>query len=87
MITICDYEHILVHMKIGGTEIAKLAFIGGSIATLGDGIAALAAGLTLEALKQDYKTKKNSRTASIKSTKNQLDYFINELVKIRNNIG
>jgi len=68
-------------------EIAKLAFIGGSIATLGDGIAALAAGLALEALKQDYKTKKNSRTASIKSTKNQLDYFINELVKIRNNVG
>ncbi|AIQ39650.1 translation initiation factor 2 [Paenibacillus sp. FSL R7-0297] len=65
-------------------EIAQLAFIGGSIAALGDGIAALAAGLALDALKQDYKTKKNSRTASIKSTKNQLDYFINELIKIRN---
>lgn len=65
-------------------EIAQLAFIGGSIAALGDGIAALVAGLALDALKQDYKTKKNSRTASIKSTKNQLDYFINELIKIRN---
>ncbi|WP_249435996.1 translation initiation factor 2 [Paenibacillus sp. Marseille-Q4541] len=68
-------------------EIAKLAFIGGSITTLGDGITALAAGLAFEALKQDYKTKKNSHSSSIKSTKNQLDYFINELVKIRNNVG
>lgn len=68
-------------------EIAELAFIGSSIATLGDGIAALAAGLALEALKQDYKTKKSSRAASIKSTKNQLDYYIKELVKIRNNVG
>ncbi|WIV17255.1 translation initiation factor 2 [Paenibacillus polygoni] len=68
-------------------EIAKLAFIGSSIATLGDGIAALAAGLALEALQQDYKTKNNNRTASIKSTKKQLDHFINELVKIRNNVG
>lgn len=68
-------------------EIAKLAFIGGSIATLGDGIAAYAAGLALDALKQDYQTKKNSRTATIKSTKNQLDYFINELIKIRKNVG
>jgi NhaP-type Na+/H+ or K+/H+ antiporter len=65
-------------------EIAKLAFIGASIATLGDGIAALAAGLALDALEQDYKTKNNSRNASNKSTKNQLDYFINELIKIRN---
>lgn len=68
-------------------EIAKLAFIGGSIATLGDGISALAAGLALDALKQDAKTKSNSRNASNKSTKNQLDHFINELVRIRNTIG
>lgn len=61
-------------------EIAKLAFIGGSIATL-------AAGLALEALKQEAKTKSNNRNASNKSTKNQLDYFIDELVKIRNTIG
>jgi hypothetical protein len=68
-------------------EIAKLSFIGGSISTLGDGISALAAGLALDALQQDYKTKNNSRTASIKSTKNQLDYFIDQLVKMRNIVG
>lgn len=68
-------------------EIAQLAFIGGSIAALGDGISALAAGLALDALKQDYKTQKNNRTASIKSTTKQLDYFINELVKIRKIVG
>lgn len=68
-------------------EIAKLAFIGGSIATLGDGIAALAAGLALDALKQDVKTKSISHKSSNNSTKNQLDYFINELVKIRNIIN
>lgn len=76
-----------INKDLRDIEIAKLAFIGSSIATLGDGIAALAAGLALDALKQDYKTKKNTRTASIKSTKNQLDYFINELVKIRNIVG
>lgn len=68
-------------------EIAQLAFIGGSLAALGDGIAALAAGMALDALKQDYIAKKNTRNVSIKSTKSQLDYFINELVKIRKTIG
>ncbi|KAA8999685.1 translation initiation factor 2 [Paenibacillus spiritus] len=68
-------------------EIAKLAFIGGSIAAIGDGIAALAAGLALDALKQDYAAKKKNPTVSIKSTKTQLNYFINELVKIRNKVG
>lgn len=68
-------------------EIAKLAFIGGSIVTIGDGIAALAAGLALDALNQDTKTNDNNRKAHIKSTKNQLDHFINELVKIRNIVG
>lgn len=74
-----------IDKELRDIEIAKLAFIGGSIAALGDGISALAAGLALEALQQDYNNKRNSPTASVKSTKNQLDYFINELVKIRNN--
>ena len=76
-----------IDKELRDIEIAKLAFIGGSIATLGDGIATLAAGLALDALQQEYKTKNNSRNASSKSTKNQLDYFINELVKIRNIVG
>ncbi|WP_138751635.1 translation initiation factor 2 [Paenibacillus sinopodophylli] len=66
-------------------EIAKLAFIGASIATLGDGIAALAAGLELESLEKNYQIQSNSRqTPGVDSTKIQLDYFINELVQIRN---
>ncbi|GKU79603.1 translation initiation factor 2 [Paenibacillus sp. L3-i20] len=66
-------------------EIAKLAFIGASIATIGDGIAALAAGLALDALQQDYQALNNKRnSAVIGSSQEQLDYFINELVKIRN---
>ncbi|WP_139998032.1 translation initiation factor 2 [Paenibacillus paridis] len=65
-------------------EIARLAFIAASIVTIGDGIATLAAGLTLESLEQDYKMKNNSRQVINVSTKNQLDYFINELVEIRN---
>lgn len=69
-------------------EIAKLAFIGASIATIGDGIAALAAGLALEALQQDAQTLNNSRNSAVTgSTQEQLDYFINELVKIRNVVG
>lgn len=66
-------------------EIAKLAFIGASIAALGDGIGALAAGLALESLEKDYYTQNNSRHATrVESTKVQLDHFINELIQIRN---
>lgn len=70
-------------------EIAKLAFIGASIATLGDGIAALAAGLALEALEENFQSQSGSRNVhkDVGSTQRQLDYFINELIKIRNNAG
>jgi hypothetical protein len=68
-------------------EIAKLAFIGASIATLGDGIAALAAGMALDALEQDYRTQNNSRhVPDTGSNQRQLDYFINELIQIRNSV-
>lgn len=66
-------------------EIARLAFIGASIAAIGDGIAALAAGLELESLEKNYLIQSNSRHASgIESNITQLDYFINELIHFRN---
>ena len=69
-------------------EIARLAFLGASIATLGDGIAALAAGLALDALEQDFQGQNRSRNLlDGGSTQRQLDHFINELIKIRNTVG
>lgn len=80
-----------VNKELRDIEIAKLALIGASIATLGDGISALAAGLALDALEQDSQTQNaqnNSRNApNEESTQGQLDYFIDELIKIRNNVG
>ncbi len=77
-----------INKDLRNIEIAKLAFIGASIATIGDGIAALAAGMALDALQQDCQTPNNTRHAStVGATLGQLDYFINELVKIRNTVG
>lgn len=74
-----------INKNLREIEIAKLAFIGASIATIGDGIAALAAGLALEALEQDFQNESRSRNAQdVESTQRQLDYFISELIKIRN---
>ncbi len=67
-------------------EIAKLAFIGSSIAAIGDGISALAAALALDALQQNFRTPNQIRPATdTGATLRQLDYFINELIHIRNN--
>ena len=69
-------------------EIAKLAFIGAAIAAIGDGIGALAAGLALDALVQDQQNQNDNRNASfVGPTQVQLDYFINELIRIRNIVG
>jgi len=77
-----------VNKNLRDIEIARLAFIGASIATLGDGISALAAGLVLEALEQDNQVQNNSRNAPDESSiQIQIDYFIDELIKIRNNVG
>ncbi|RCW45428.1 translation initiation factor 2 [Paenibacillus prosopidis] len=66
-------------------EIARLEFIGLSIATLGDGIAALAAGLTLESLENEYRTPYQSQQSmQVETTQKQLDYFIHELTQVRN---
>ncbi|MCA0756876.1 translation initiation factor 2 [Paenibacillus sp. N4] len=69
-------------------EIAKLAFIGASIAAIGDGIGALAAGLALDALRQDHQIQNDNRNASFAGpTQVQLDYYIKELIRIRNIVG
>ncbi|MHA7963368.1 translation initiation factor 2 [Paenibacillus sp. CAU 1782] len=74
-----------INKKLRDIEIAKLAFIGASIATIGDGIAALAAGLALEAIEQDLQNESGSRNVQdVESTQRQLDYYISELIKIRN---
>ena len=70
-------------------QIARLAFIGASIATLGDGIAAIAAGLALEALEKKSNPdpqKTGSTLPHSKDMQKQLDYLINELEQIKKSI-
>lgn len=65
-------------------EIARLEFIGLSIATLGDGITALAAGLALESLENEYRAPYQSQQSmQVETTQKQLDYFIHELTQAR----
>ncbi|MGI2292884.1 translation initiation factor 2 [Paenibacillus sp. GXUN7292] len=63
--------------------IARIAFIGSSITLLGDGLSAVAAGLALEVLENPSETRFQNHTLQIDSTQKQLDYYINELIKIR----
>ncbi|MFF2479907.1 translation initiation factor 2 [Paenibacillus sp. NPDC058071] len=78
--------------ELADIQIARLAFIGASIATLGDGIAAVAAGLALESLEiQKIQSDQRSYFQSnpsqqLESTQKQLDYFIQELIKLRTHI-
>lgn len=67
-------------------EIARLEFIGLSLATLGDGIAALAAAITLETLENEYGASNHRRSLQIENTQKQLDYFIHELMQIKRKI-
>ena len=67
-------------------QIAKLAFIGAAIVTIGDGLSALAAGLALQELEKtnnqnsldDYEQLKQTE-----STQKQIDYLIRELKHIK----
>lgn len=43
-------------------QVAKLTFIGASIATLGDGLQAIAAGIALEALEKEQSNNKSSQS-------------------------
>lgn len=67
-------------------EIAKLAFIGASIAALGDGLAAVAAGLALEELekanKQNFQSQ-NDQSKQTEGMQKQIDYLINELKQLK----
>ena len=67
-------------------QIARLAFIGASIVTLGDAISAVAAGLALESLeksKNQDSQKNDSPPHQSKDMQKQLDYLINELRQIK----
>ncbi|MEK3974517.1 MULTISPECIES: translation initiation factor 2 [unclassified Psychrobacillus] len=65
--------------------VAKLAFFGGTLATLGDGITALAAGIALQELE-----KSNAQNSSEQSNQTaqleQMQKQINELTRKLNNI-
>lgn len=67
-------------------QIAKLAFIGASISTLGDGLQAVAAGLALEVLQKSSNQSSQNQNDSFKQTETmqkQIDYLINELKQIK----
>jgi len=67
-------------------QAAKLAFIGASIATIGDGLSAIAAGLALEELVNPIDQRSQNPTHHSKqldATQQQIDYLINELIQIR----
>ncbi|WP_342534673.1 translation initiation factor 2 [Lysinibacillus sp. FSL K6-0057] len=67
--------------------IAKLAYIGTAISTLGDGIQTIAAGLALESLqnaKNDSSpTNNGDQTAKVDHMQMQIDYLIAELKQIK----
>ncbi|MCR2808044.1 translation initiation factor 2 [Paenibacillus soyae] len=70
--------------RLGEIELARLELIGLSLAALGDGIAALAAAIALEALENEYRTPYPVREAlQLETTQQQLDYYIHQLVQIK----
>lgn len=65
---------------------AKLAYIGSAIVTLGDGLVAIAAGLTLESLiksKNQGSTNGEYQSFQTENMQKQIDYLINELKHIK----
>lgn len=64
---------------------AKLAFIGASISTLGDGLQAVAAGISLEILQRaatESPQGQNEQSKYQEKMQKQIDYVINELKNI-----
>lgn len=67
-------------------QIARLAFIGASIAAIGDGIGAVAAGLAVDALENPIELRSQSayhRTSQLEMSQRNLDYYIHELIQLR----
>ncbi|MFJ8234131.1 translation initiation factor 2 [Ureibacillus sp. NPDC094379] len=68
--------------------VAKLAFIGASISTLGDGLQAVAAGIALEALEREKSNNKssqnnNGQSEQLELMQKQMDYLVNELKQVK----
>ncbi|MHA6483017.1 translation initiation factor 2 [Paenibacillus sp. strain BS8-2] len=69
-------------------EIARLEFIGASLAAIGDGILAFSAGMALDVLEKELiGAESRNQHVQYASTQIQLDYFIQELMKIRKTIS
>jgi hypothetical protein len=65
-------------------ELARLEFIGASLAAIGDGILAFAAGLALDLLEKELAgDQTRHQQTRFAATQHQLDYFIHELMRIR----
>ena len=74
------------NLNLREIQIARIAFIGATIATIGDGISAFAAALTLDTLESPEQNTRSSNynNINIEETQAQIDYYINELIQIRN---
>lgn len=68
-------------------QIARLAYIGASIATLGDGLQAVAAGLTLNALEksntQNPQNQSSDQSKEVDDLQKQIDHLIIELKQVK----
>ena len=68
-------------------QIARLAYIGASIATLGDALSAVAAGLALNALEkssnQNPQNQNSDQSKDVEDLQKQIDYLINELKQVK----
>lgn len=64
-------------------QIARLAYIGASIAALGDGLAAVAAGLALRSLEKANNQNAPYQSTEVDDLQKQIDYIINELKQVK----
>lgn len=65
---------------------ARLAFIGSSITTLGDGLSAIAAAIALDLLENPTDSMRSHHQTDQFETSQKLDAYINELIILRNNL-
>ncbi|GLX68667.1 translation initiation factor 2 [Paenibacillus glycanilyticus] len=65
---------------------ARLGYIGAIIATLGDGIAAIGAGIALRSLEEETFSESRIEVDQLRQTESiqqQVDFYIQELMQIR----